>query len=53
VRTLVILSLSSRYPLVILNERRRREMVKESDPDGGILRIPGRSRCAVIGPLLY
>lgn len=25
-------------------------MVNDSEPDGGILRIPGRSRCAVIGP---
>jgi hypothetical protein len=28
-------------------------MVNDSDPDGGILRIPGRSRCAVIGSFSF
>ncbi len=27
-------------------------MVKDSDPDGGVPRIPGRSRYAVAGPFL-
>lgn len=28
-------------------------MVNDSEPDGGIQRIPGRSRCAVIGPFAF